>query len=549
MSASDKKKLRKEQKAATLTEKQLKEQKEAKKLKNYTITFAVVMLLVVAIVIGVVLNNPVQSAINRKTHAITFGEHKLSTADFSYYYVDAISEYYDKVYSQYGESFGNYWAMFLGFNVGEPLNDQIYDEEKGTTWAQRFVDTAIENAKQAYAIYDDALKNNHKLTEDEQRELDLVEMSMSAVATYYGYSSAKDYLRATYGNGANMENYKNYSTVSAYVRSYLTAKTDSFEYTNDEIRGYEKDKFLNYTKFDFCYYTINVMDYLGEGTKGEDGKVTHTEQQKADALAAAKKDADSFLKAGITDAEKFDKAVKALSINKDNKNAACVQNKDVFYENLSYKEIQEWLSNDDRKVNDFDYVPIINKTGEGEDAKEEISGYLVILFQERDDCYTNLVSVRHMLSEFTYYQDKDGNKKVEDSNKVKVKKEAEDWLKEWKDGKATEESFAELANKYSDDGDGKSGGLYEGLFPGQTVDAFDKWCFDENRKPGDTEVIETEYGYHVMYFVETSEKTFRDVLIESDMIAEDLEEYIEKVSGEIKVEQINLKGLDWDFVV
>ena len=39
MSASSKKKLRKEQAAAQMTEKQLAEQKEAKKLKLYTNTF------------------------------------------------------------------------------------------------------------------------------------------------------------------------------------------------------------------------------------------------------------------------------------------------------------------------------------------------------------------------------------------------------------------------------------------------------------------------------------------------------------------------------
>ena len=51
MSASSKKKLRKEQNAAAMTEKQLQEQKEAKKLRLYTGIFAVaiaVMILVVA---------------------------------------------------------------------------------------------------------------------------------------------------------------------------------------------------------------------------------------------------------------------------------------------------------------------------------------------------------------------------------------------------------------------------------------------------------------------------------------------------------------------
>ena len=54
MSASNKKKLRKEQDAAKLTEKQLTAQKEAKKTSLYTTLFVIVMavILVVAIEIG-----------------------------------------------------------------------------------------------------------------------------------------------------------------------------------------------------------------------------------------------------------------------------------------------------------------------------------------------------------------------------------------------------------------------------------------------------------------------------------------------------------------
>ena len=33
------------------------------------------------------------------------------------------------------------------------------------------------------------------------------------------------------------------------------------------------------------------------------------------------------------------------------------------------------------------------------------------------------------------------------------------------------------------------------------VEEFNDWIFDENRKPGDTDIVETVYGYHVMYFV------------------------------------------------
>ena len=81
------------------------------------------------------------------------------------------------------------------------------------------------------------------------------------------------------------------------------------------------------------------------------------------------------------------------------------------------------------------------------------------------------------------------------------------------------------------------------------IAGFDEWCFDKNRKPGDTDIIETESGYHVMYFVETQEETYRDEMIKADMKTEDIDEWLEKNMKVYKVEQVNLKGMDWDKVV
>lgn len=82
--------------------------------------------------------------------------------------------------------------------------------------------------------------------------------------------------------------------------------------------------------------------------------------------------------------------------------------------------------------------------------------------------------------------------------------EAEKILNEWKSGDATEESFAELATVYTEDsGSAATGGLYEDVAPGSNyVESFLNWSIDMNRQPGDTEIVKTEYGYHIMYFVE-----------------------------------------------
>ena len=91
-----------------------------------------------------------------------------------------------------------------------------------------------------------------------------------------------------------------------------------------------------------------------------------------------------------------------------------------------------------------------------------------------------------------------------------AKKQAEALYKEWQII-PTEDHFQELAGTHTmDTGSALNGGLYEDVYPGQMVVAFNDWCFDESRQPGDHGIVETEYGYHLMYFVGTSETVYKD---------------------------------------
>ena len=77
-------------------------------------------------------------------------------------------------------------------------------------------------------------------------------------------------------------------------------------------------------------------------------------------------------------------------------------------------------------------------------------------------------------------------------------------LDEWLAGEKTEDSFAALATEKTEDpGSQATGGLYENVYQGQMVQAFNDWCFDEARVTGDYGLVKTEYGYHVMYFVDS----------------------------------------------
>lgn len=88
---------------------------------------------------------------------------------------------------------------------------------------------------------------------------------------------------------------------------------------------------------------------------------------------------------------------------------------------------------------------------------------------------------------------------------AEAEKQAKEALKLYKSGKKTEEAFAALANEYSQDpGSNTNGGLYQGVTVGQMVPEFNDWCFDNARAAADTDIVRTDYGYHVMYFVSSN---------------------------------------------
>ena len=80
---------------------------------------------------------------------------------------------------------------------------------------------------------------------------------------------------------------------------------------------------------------------------------------------------------------------------------------------------------------------------------------------------------------------------------------AEEVLNTWKAGEATEKSFADLAVEHTEDaGSQTTGGLYQNVTPTSNyVAEFLNWSIDSARKTGDTGIVKTQYGYHIMYFV------------------------------------------------
>ena len=546
MSASNKKKLRREQEAAKMTEKQLAAQKEAQKTRVLTTFFVLVMaaILVIAITVGVTKTIENQGIREKSTTALTVGSHELNSAEMNYFYMDAVNNFYS--------NYGSYAAMF-GLDTTKPLNEQIVDESTGLTWADDFYTSASESAASVYAMADAAEAAGYTLPETEAAEIETQLESMDLYATMYGYSSADQYLKAIYGNGATMKTYKEYCLRTALASSYYNAYADGLTYEDADLRAKEAENFGAYSSYSYNTYYLATSKFLTGGTTDDEGNTTYSDAETAASEAAVKEAAEGILAQNITTAEALDAAVAALSVNADTTAAS------TAYENTLSTSVSstyaEWVTSADRKAGDMAIFPS-QYTSTNEDGTETttLSGYYIVLWNGTTDNTFALKNVRHILVSFTH----DDTESEEhdhsasdytDAEKSAAKAAAEEILAQWKSGEATEESFAALANEKSDDGDGTTGGLYENVYPGQMVDPFEEWCYDDSRKAGDTGLVESTYGYHVMYFAGDAETNYRDYLIEEDLRASDLETWYTSAIEAMPITNGETKYLNMDLVL
>lgn len=551
MSASDKKKLRKEQTAAALTERQRAEQKTQKKQKIYTLTFLVVMVLVVAIVLCSTLIAPVKRVLMNNTLAATVGSHEIKSTELNYFFVDSISQVYNQ-FSDFGDYQSMYVQMYTGWNPAKPLNEQTYDKEKGTTYADYFAEVAIESAKWNYTMYDKAQAEGFELTEDDQKAIDNTKTYMQFYAAIGGYSDVDAYVRAIYGASATLDSYIEYYTICQTATAYASKYVEDLDFTDKDFREYEADKMNEYNSYSWYSYMVDPDNYLegGTTTEGEDGKTTTTysDEEKQAAIDAAKVDAENLAGQEIKGLDAFNKAIQLFKQTPDS--AKATEYTSQLYANAEYytpnEEALEWLTSDEREEGD---MICIEYTTKDSDDKETVEGYYVLYYVDSTTNETNVGSVMHLLVAFE--TDDDGNQ-VEGADE-KAKTEAEKLLKEYNEGEKTLESFTELVKKNTDDVDSSGNPNNDGLYENITTDSnyvqeFKDWATADHEE-GDVEIVKTDYGYHIMYYVEKNELNYRDMMINSDLENEAYTEWEEAILKDVKAEAVNLKYINEEFVM
>ena len=614
MSASNQKKIRKQEREVYRSERERQEALEAQKLKKQTIAFVLVIALCLSIFLGSFLVSPIKNVIYKNTVAVTVGDHELTSVDVNYFYIDAINNYLNQYY----------YYIYLGYiklDMSTPLNKQVVDDKTGETWADSFLEMAVENIKSTFGLYDLAMKKNHTLTEDQQKELDTLESNLKDSAKKNNFGTVKAMLQSTYGNGATLDSYMAYYEICTYANSYYTAYQDELKdsYKPDDLRAFEGDEAYKYNSYTYSSFLVEVEDFLPELKKGE----KHTDEQKKAAAEAAKKVADALAAGKFETVEDFDKAIdaaikEALGENKTeekdeadsngattktgdeteggtnegttegDKNEGTTEGdkteddkeedkedklkytstltEDVLYSSVS-SLFKDWVigklaAEEDEDKKDEDEKPkfeerkpgdmkVFESTSGSGDSKT-VKGYYVVRFGECNKNEFALADVRHVLVKFEGGKTNSSTGKVTytKEEKEKAKAEAEKLYNEWvAAGKLTENDFAELAKKHSDDGNKDEGGLYEGVYPGQMVDPFEEWCFDEARKAGDHGLVETEYGWHLMFYVGPNETTYRDYMVTNDKLKADMEEWFDGIIKDSNYVEKNMKHVNMGLIL
>ncbi len=546
----------------------------------------IAVLLVVAIIAGVTAFAVSYTGLVEKNRtALTVGDVSVSQPEFAYYY----SSGYQMV--------ANYYASYVSYDTTKTPSSQTYSgamgaipdfpKDKTPTWADFFTYYAENNLKYIKAFV--KIADEKKITLDDS-DLKKIEENISDLkSTAKGSNmSLNAYLRAAYGKGINEKLLRTILTEQTLAQKVETAKTDELKasYTDKQV---EKE----YKKNTNDYSTISYRAYkfAAEKVKSEDGS---SEAVNDTTLAAAKKKADAFAKA-VTDEKSFKSLAaeeeKALK-NKDYKLYVTDDSK-TLNEEVAYATLSQSASDSDFLKWAFDA-----KTEKGSTyvlkGTEDYTVYMMVspLHKAADNV---TYDVRHILVKFPT-QEKTESKdetttdttsasdttkaettteKAKEAEDVKVEtldtskykdvgiyldvnaetatdkatyKKAQDILEEYLNGDKTEASFEELEKKYSEDTRDDDGNLnaliYENTEKGKMVPQFESWSLAKGRKAGDVGIVETTYGYHIMYFVKTSTTTWEDN-VRAALAQTDLSTYQnEVVEGDnVKIANVNDKAV------
>ncbi|MBQ3531374.1 MAG: peptidylprolyl isomerase [Oscillospiraceae bacterium] len=442
--------------------------------------------------------------------AIKIGNTEFTVEDVDYMYVTTFND----MYNYYASTYGNYISAII--DITKPLDEQMIDET--TSWHQYIVDYTVNSLKSFTGIYEKAIAEGFVLPEEYQADLDTLEQQLDEIAVSAGMTR-EEYLSSMYGGRVGIETVKKMTEFRYLVASYAEAYEAEIEVAAEDIEAYYNSNKQNIDTVDFRFYSSYYED-PAEETETEE---TTEEKEKVLTQEEAKAQADAL--AAVHTAEEFNALAKEFTTDEEQKKLFDEGDATLFagagYSSTGIEEVSKWLFDESRKQGDT----FIHHD-------EDYNSYLTIMFEQRVDPDYDYIDVRHIL--IMPEENEEGTKTDEAWAEAEAK--ANEIYDGYLAGEQTEEAFAALAVEHSQDGNASRGGIYENVKRGQMVPTFNDWCFDETRVPGDSGIVKTPYGYHIMYFSGTGDNNLVS-LIEPAVKSERVDAWVVECSAELKEER------------
>ena len=430
-------------------------------------------------------------------------------------------------YLQYAQ----YAVYYYGLDQTKPLTEQYYDEQNGVTWYDYFMDMTKTYARQLLVLAEAAHADGLELDETDLANVESSLLSMEETAKQQG-KTLDEYIASNFSAGVTKADVEECLKLTALAQKYYDKTYNGFEYTDEEYEDYYKEHATDYQYADFLKFSFSFADSEGN----PDDALKTAAKKSADELQACKtvEEFQTYIRTYLTKhKESPEAAIRTANadaeITEDSlreeveKEVTAALSTGYAYEVSS--DAGQWVFASDRKELDTN-------------SFENSDSYTVIMIVKtayrNESIYKN---VRHIL--FTTDADSTDDAAKTQAEKT-AKEQADKVYQEWKDGDATEDSFAELAGVYSQDpGSASKGGLYENVYEGQMVPEFNDWVFDPDRKVGDTGIVKTSYGYHIMYFSGNSKPAWKvsvDTVLRRSAFDEHYQELSEKYTVEFNDE-------------
>ena len=478
MSASREKKFRQDSVPGSTDPKTFKELEQQKAEKRSNLLYSIIgVLFLVAVVVCLIWRSNI---ISRTATAVTIDGEKYTAAEVNFYY--------QSVYRSFLQN-NSYFISYLGLDTNSSLKSQTVNAtaasmlgvEEGSSWYDYMMDNTIKQMTMIQNGLKAAKEAGYEYPAGVEAQYKDSMQSLKDTAVGSG-TTVNKYLQQNLGSTMTEKVYGQELLRTLQYQSYASAYSDSLTYTDAEIQdAYNADP----KTYDRVSWEYVVVSGAAESTTDADGNtVQPTDEESAAAKEAAKASADKILA--------------AYKSGTSLETAAGSDEKATYYDtrDASYNDgvIGNWLYDDARQSGDTDVLEVSDN-------------YYVAVFHKRYLEDSGTVSVRHILvtpEAGTKTSDDEGYDEEQEQLKAAARSKAEEILAEWKAGEATEDSFIQLAMEKSDDGSKYTGGLISDIsVDSSMVDSFKDWALDSSRKAGDTDVVDSTYGSHVMYFVGT----------------------------------------------